>query len=102
MEYMLVLQWPIGSIPDYEAIVALETALIDALPDGSQIDGHDAGSGEMNIFISTDRPAQVFDQLKGRLLAHDLFSDVRAGYREATENEYAILWPPGLRSFPVS
>jgi hypothetical protein len=51
MKYMLVLQWPISSIPDYEAIVALETALIDALPDGSQIDGHDAGSGEMNIFI---------------------------------------------------
>ena len=43
----------------------------------SEVDGHDAGSGEMNIFISTDHPFQVFDWLKGPLVAHDLFADVR-------------------------
>jgi len=83
-------------------MVALETALIGALPDGSEVDGHDAGSGEMNIFISTDHPLQVFDSLKGSLVAHNLFADIRVAYREAAKDEYTILWPRGLRSFTVA
>jgi len=39
--------------------------LIDALPDGSEVDGHDAGSGEVNIFDSTtEEPKRAFDELK--------------------------------------
>src|SRR5438309_880897 len=81
MKYALVLQWPMNSIRDYDVMVGFETALIDALRDGSEIDGHDAGSGEMNIFISTDRPAEAFAELKVALVAHDLFTDIRVAYR---------------------
>jgi len=45
MKYTLVLQCPMTSIGDYDVMVDFETALIDALRDGSEIDGRDAGSG---------------------------------------------------------
>jgi hypothetical protein len=51
--------------------------------------------------LGRDHPLQVFDWLKGPLVAHDLFADVRVAYREAAKDEYTILWPGSLRSFTV-
>lgn len=48
MQYQLVLQLPGASRDSFEEMVALEAHLAEALNGLGVIDGHDAGSGEMN------------------------------------------------------
>jgi hypothetical protein len=102
MKYQLVLQWPVSSIQDYDAMIAAEDALIYVLPEGSEVDGHDAGSGEVNIFIHTNAPAQVFDALKPTLADSGLLASARAAFREQSQGEYIVLWPKGLETFKVT
>ena len=101
MTYRLVLQWPASSLEDYGAMVELEDALSTALSDGSEVDGHDAGSSEMNIFIDTDEPAREFNAVKPLLAAAGMLSNVRVAYREQTGSHYTIVCPEGLEAFSV-
>ena len=102
MTYQLVLQWSASSINEYDAIVAVEDELIDAMPEGSEVDGHDAGSGEMNIFIRTNAPVHVFNALKSVLADSGLLASARVAFREQSKSAYTVLWPEGLKSFKVT
>ena len=53
MKYQLVLQLPASSIKDYDEMIELEETIIKGIGSLGKVDGHDAGSGEMNIFILT-------------------------------------------------
>ena len=102
MKYQLVLQWampfPIQNLDD---VVAIEDLLIDELKDSCEVDGHDFGSGEANIFIYTDHPESTFLALQPVLVSSNLLSHTRAAYRAFDQDEYTILWPAGLESFSV-
>jgi hypothetical protein len=50
-------------------------------PSGSDIDGHDAGGGELNIFIRTDDPRRTFDEVKSTLLKTEFWLGVRVAHR---------------------
>jgi hypothetical protein len=60
VKYQLVLQWPASSIKDYDEMIWVEDALTNGIGDVALLDGHDAGSGEVNIFLLTDDPNQAF------------------------------------------
>jgi hypothetical protein len=49
MKYQLVLQLPAFSAEDYDEMIELEKIIEGNLADLGDVDGHDAGSGEMNI-----------------------------------------------------
>jgi len=100
MKYQLVLQWPASSITDYDALIALEDALIAHLPD-DQVDGHDFGSGGMNIFIFTDGPQQAFNASREIFESNGLPLPTRAGYRDLEDEDYVVLWPSGAKDFSV-
>ena len=102
MKYQLVLQWPARSIKDYDVLVEIEDALIANLSAESEVDGHDAGAGEMNIFVMTDRPQSTFAEVKAILASRESWLSLRAAYRELDETDYTILWPNGLTEFQVS
>jgi hypothetical protein len=101
MKYQIVLQWPASSIQDYDAMIALENLLIDKLPNGSKVDGHDGGSGQVNVFIHTDSPGNTFASIKDVLEEQDALSNVKAAYRVMGSSEYTILWPKNLTEFEV-
>lgn len=101
MNYQLVLQWPCSSI-DFGTIVAVEDELCRKLSRAHDVDGHDAGSGELNIFIHTNDPERAFDEARILLSGHDFWAGVRAAYRELPEGEYTILWPKDLATFRVA
>lgn len=103
MKYLLVLQWPVTSEADFEALIAMEDLLEAELPKAHGIvDGHDIGAGEMNIFVHTDRPIEAFRYAMSSLTAHPGWAGVRAAYRPIDGDRYVVVWPQTLDVFSVS
>ena len=101
MKYQLVLQWSAASIDDYDAVIEIEDFLISHLPGESEVDGHDAGSGEINIFIFTPSPVRDFSFIQEALASAGLMAPARAAFREVGRENYNVIWPAGETSFSV-
>jgi len=101
LKYQLVLQWPASSIDDYDTLISVEDALIEGLPDEAEVDGHDAGSGQANIFILTKSPHTTFHVVRAILEACNSLVDARIAFRDRKRDEYTVLWPIDLRKFEV-
>jgi hypothetical protein len=102
MKYQLVLQWPSSSsTSEYAHLIALEEAIRNGLSERDVVDGHDIGTGAMNIFIHTDNPESAFEKAKLLLSSPDDLSRLRAGYRDFDEGEYIPISPKRLRRFSV-
>jgi len=102
MKYQLVLQFPYdGSAAAYDRLMALEDAAIEGIGDKGIIDGHDYGSGEMNLFVHTNDPSEAFSVLK-RLFGPNEEAQVRAGYRDFEEDTYTPIFPTSLKHFSVT
>ena len=101
MKYQLVLQWPTSSLSDYDEMIGVEDSLIEGLPGDCEVDGHDEGSGQMNIFLRTDSPAKTFADVKAILESGEMWPDIRIAYRNIESSGYAILWPENLKEFSV-
>lgn len=86
----------------HDALIALEETLESNLNEAhSYVDGHDFGSGEMNLFIHTDRLLDAFRDARACLVVDQRWSDVRAAYRSAEGDQYTVVWPETLREFSV-
>jgi hypothetical protein len=103
-KYQLVMQFEASSLKDYERLVAFERKLKTELGSLADVDGHDFGQEEFNVFILTDHPKTVFEKAQGFLETQDIPNYMRAAYREATgeDEDYVVLWPPNLTEFCVS
>jgi hypothetical protein len=101
MTHLLVLQWPASSPADFDELVEMEDALYSRLSDAGSVDGHDFGSGEMNIFIFTERPTEAFAEVQEILGDRPTWASLRAAFREANGETYSLLWPPGQTEFSV-
>ena len=102
MKYQLVLQWPATCIKDYDTMLGIEGVLSEKLSSDSEVDGHDAGSGEMNIFIHTNDPGTAFNEVKAALGSGDFWINARVAYREIDGSDYIVLWPKDLHEFKVT
>jgi len=95
MRYQLVLQFRGDSLADYDQMIALEDRLIEDLGHSADVDGHDCGSGETNIFISTSDPPATFWRVQQTLKQEGRLDAVTAAYREAAGERYTMLRPEG-------
>jgi hypothetical protein len=95
MEYQLVIQFPGDSLINYDEMVAIEDDLTAAIGNSAEVDGHDVGSGEMNIFILTRDPVRTFQQAKPVLGRRQSLQKVTAAYRLIGGNEFTVIWPEG-------
>lgn len=103
MQYQLVLQFRGDSLPSYDAMIALEDELIEQLGDSADVDGHDCGSGETNIFILTTDPAATFQRVSLVLERSQHLSAVTAACRKLDDERYIVIWPEGSsRQFSVT
>lgn len=96
MKYQLALQFPASYIRDYDEMIALEDDLIEKLGLSAKVDGHDCGSGEMNIFIHTDEPEKTFEAIRQVVTKQKLIEKLVAAYRERTGEDYTVIWPIGF------
>lgn len=103
-QYQLVLQFPCHSMAAFDTIVELENDLIAEFSDSSaDVDGHDFGSGEANIFIFTSEPKIAFERAHA-VIGKDahLAATLRAAYRHTGAEEFCVLWPVGHVAFAVA
>lgn len=98
----MVIQWPATSAADWDDLIHLEDTLIRDLPEDCFVDGHDAGSGEMNIFILTNDPAKTFQEVKHLLHEEARWPETRIAFRDRETSKYTILWPKELGHFSVA
>jgi hypothetical protein len=91
--YQLVLQLPTDALFEVSELVALEDRLIAILRNSAEVDGHDMGSGEANIFVRTGTPAQTFEVIKPVLKEFAVLDRVTAAYRGEKGQDYAVIWP---------
>jgi len=97
----LVIQFPLNAAePDtdeLETLAALE-ARLERISDGKfEVDGHDFGSSEMNIFIFAADAKSALDSIRVNLPARSW----RAGFRDVDSEDYSPLAPAGLATFEV-
>jgi hypothetical protein len=97
MRYQFVLQFSGDLLADYDQMIAMEERLTAALGDSADVDGHDVGSGETNIFIFTDDAAQTFRELRPVLESMDRLKAVTAAFRDVDGDRYSVIWPADSR-----
>jgi hypothetical protein len=102
MKYQLVLQWPAVSKADFDRLISLEELIEDGLGDIGIVDGHDFGSGEMNIFVHTDNPEPAFEKIKSLLAVGGNVHEMKAGYRDCGEDNYIAIYAEGLKQFSIA
>ena len=101
MTFQLVLQFNGDSLSDYDALVTLEDELIEELADTADVDGHDIGAGQTNIFIVTSQPERTFAHVKAMLERSQLLGAVTAAYRSVAGQSFTVLWPAHQQVFSV-
>lgn len=101
MKYQLVIQFPEEIYGDLDWIADLEDKIDNLLVD-AQLDGHDIGCGEVNIFIETNDPINSFEIVKNNLNEQkSALKNVKAGYRNFNGDTYIAIWPDHLVEFNV-
>ncbi|MYM27446.1 ABC transporter [Duganella sp. CY15W] len=93
MNYQLVLQVRGESLSDFDAMMDLEQELAVKLGDIAEVDGHDMGCGEINIFILTSNPEAAFEKSKPCLIKHKLLNRIKSGFRVLSEDTFTTIWP---------
>ena len=90
MKYQLVLQFDAPNIQDFDFLIEIENRLESALGNLHEVDGHDFGSGEMNIFIHTNDPESAFELIKNDI--DDLVNtNFKVAYRKFDRKKYQLI-----------
>ena len=92
-----MLQFPFSGLSDYDQMIVLEEALIAELGNKVLVDAHDAGIGQMNIFIHTNDPKPIFDKILSSHGSDPMFSRMKAAYRGFGTEKFTVIWPKGLK-----
>ena len=94
MDYQLVIQFPIreATAEDFDRLIMIENELGIILGKQHNVDCHDLGSGEMNIFIHTNDPNKAFGLAKNVLSDKEL-NTISAAYRKTEDEKYSVIWP---------
>ena len=91
--YQLVLQFRGETIPSLDDLIELEDQVVVLLGDSAEVDGHDYGNGEANIFILTSDPHASLGQVLPYLRAQHSSSGMLAAFRAVNGDSYSVLWP---------
>jgi hypothetical protein len=87
---------------DYDLLISCEEALTAILGSSAEVDGHDWGASEMNMFILSNEPEATFERVKPALQEMNIFDTLRAAYRHIEMDDYTILAPKAYRLLPSS
>jgi hypothetical protein len=98
----LMLQLPACSIKDCNTFIELENYIIAGLGNLGEVDGHDMGVGEINIFVHTDRPKLAFERIRSLVGTNDFMPELKAAFRDVGKDDFTIVYPLGLTRFTIA
>ncbi len=102
MKYQIAVQLPEDIFGDLDRIIEMEDKIEENLLN-AELDGHDLGNGEVNIFIHTNNPVETFELIKNIFQDDkEVLANAKVAYRELTGEEYTILWPADLKEFEIT
>jgi len=102
MRYQLVLQMPGVTVEDFDRLIAIEEAVQESVGDLGDVDGHDMGAGEMNIFVLTDSPSECFQRMAASPEVRAVLTDLKAAYRDIDGADYTAIYPHAGIAFKVA
>jgi len=102
MRHQLLVQIKPASAEDFHQLVKWEDALAEQLATSAEVDGHDLGAGEFNIFIFTDDPSDTFRRIQSLPETRSLSASMSAAYRLVDGEDYTVLWPRDLTRFNIA
>jgi hypothetical protein len=100
MRYQLVVQIRPASSDD--SAFELGGRIIEHLATSADVDGHDLGAGEFNIFIFTDDPSGTFCSIQALPETRSLSPAMTAAYRPVDGEDYIVLWPRNSTLFNIA
>ena len=92
MKFQLVIQFDTSNLDDFDTLIDLEDKLELKLGSCHIVDGHDFGSGEMNIFIHTNDPESAFFTCK-KVIGQFTTLEFVVAYRDLTSEKYTVIYP---------
>ncbi len=98
MQHQLVLQLRRSSVEDPALVGVLETRIGEILGASAEMDGHDIGARDINLFILTPDPASAFRRSKPVLEELQLLDKVTAAHRVVGGAQFKVIWPLRVRS----
>ena len=101
-EYQLVFQLRGSSQLDFEEMIALEGELRSGIGELGEVDGHDVGQGQMNVFVLTPSPIRCFERVRLLPGFARAMPRLKVAFRPLDGDGYEVLHPPGLSSFTVT
>lgn len=88
-------------MPNFDQLIEIEDLLIDQLGPLGEVDGHDSGDNECNIFIITNEAYCCFTEVF-KIVCARWANLMSAGFRKIGDDTYNPIWPNSLESFNVS
>ena len=92
MQSQLVLKFRRPAL-DNAGVFALEASLAQTLADSAEMDGHNAGTSDIDVFIITSDPASTFRRCKPVLEPLQLLDRVVAAHRFVGGLRFKVIWP---------
>jgi hypothetical protein len=78
-----------------DELLTLEDQLIQTVGECVEVDGHDIGASEANIFIECDDPEAMFNACVPVVERAGLLGLLSAGHRPLRGDTYTRVWPVG-------
>ena len=97
MQFQVVVQFSTADIESFDALVEIEEELMQALEPEHIVDGHDFGSGEGNIFIHTNDPAEVVKAVR-KCLGSERMAKAKVAFRSFDSEDFSWLHPSNEES----
>jgi hypothetical protein len=101
-QYQLVIKFWRKSLDSEAFLATIEGELRQALGAAAELDGYDVSAKEINLFLLTSDPRQVFRRAKTVLDACGIEHGVSAAFRLLGGAQFTSVWPPrAMRKFTL-
>nr|WP_320116645.1 hypothetical protein [uncultured Desulfuromonas sp.] len=98
MKYLLVVQFDVAEKDDFDSLIELEEKIINSIDTAHEIDGHDFGCDEFNIFIDTNEPTEASTEIQKALNNQGLKRQYKIAYRAVEGDDYKVIYPSDFAS----
>ena len=92
MDIQLVFQFSVNEATDFDQLLSLENVFQITLGENHLVDGHDFGSGEMNIFVHTNDAESAFEICES-CIPPTLKASLKSAYRLLSGDQYHWICP---------